>query len=468
MEKVFSSFTIATTIATCVRFVIGFGPLLAGCTSGGQTGDEDVLPQVPVPVSGGNQDTVCWTEGITPIELSSIGDQTAGGFSAGDVLRYAEGKFEERLQWNERPEVGDWDGAAAHDISISPHTDEPMMNIEITYEEGGLRYFPAPINPDGRVHCRGTLEIDVRVSLATNDRAFDEIVEATLIANGPTAADVRLAFHSASVVPFRPPSQEDVSTPPVHLLAGDLKISFPYHGYESFAYLWIELSLSELGINGRINAWMYSSPNDGAVSGNLRLFEDIGTIGKRCADNAHGFPLALDEPLPGKGETPNAEDVLDVLNDIQWVTVREDNTQEALALNFEYLNDSVCYQAGIMYGPNLRLSAILNIKAKIGGGQIDGRWPVAISVGMGINGEIESSLIHLAQDISIDALESDWGVTGLDTSGYDLFTIGLDLQAEVASGILSANGELIFQGFVQSKYADGDIVGHLIVEGTTE
>lgn len=450
--------------------MIGFVSVLAGCTSGGQTGDEDALPKVPIP--GVNQDTAC-PEEPTAIEVTSIDEVTLGGFSASDILQYAEGEFEKPLYWHEQPE-DIWDGAPIHDIS--PRGDDPVVGIEIAYEEGKVRYYP-PIspNPTPNTVCRGRLEIDVRVSLKTNDDAFNENVDAVLVARHPAAASINVAFYSANIEPeySRVLGRDDEPTPLLHPIAGDLDISSSYDGGEILAFVSVYLLFSELGSNGRIEAWMYSQ------QGSLRSTGDIGTIGDICADEGYGFPLALNDPAPGEGETPSAGEVISLLNGIQWIGVSDDDVQQSLALDlaldFEYTAQSVCAQPDSDRNP-LRLYAVLSGEFEVGSAEIDGSWPVSLRAYTSENGELESVRIKLndSQHPMFDTLEGDWELTGLDMSSYDGVNIALDLQIEIESGLPTANGELTIRAYVQSQEnrpmadTEGDVVAHLIIQSKSE
>lgn len=444
------------------------GTLLSACV-GGQTGGEDAVPPEPespppsLPFPGGAASRACQDE-TTPTVLASADETSPAGFSAASVLRYAEGTFNEPLVFDRRSADDRFD--ARTPLTIEPGGDEPL-EVEIRYAEGELRYFAPDV--DGSLPgwpCRGRLEIDVQVSLRTPSGAIDESVDGVLVASSASEAWLWLRFHTAAVELARQPAHLDLPVVPVHRLAGDLTVTaMNNRGRHQLAFVELWLTLSELGVNGYLDGWIY-----GVDDAHVRMLTPhLATMGATCNDDGYGFPLGPeDQPVPGE-VVPSARDVLALLAEMQIDAVRDDGSPLPFSLDLEYTADSACGRPGDI--TPLTFEAVLAITADLGEGRIDGRWPVELHTRSGSDGALASVTLTLAGDVSIESLENDWGVTGLQLAAYDDVSITFDLRIEPATDPPVVTGELFIRGYVLPEdmsrpvaTEDGDVLGHLSFE----
>jgi hypothetical protein len=430
------------------------GTLLSAC-AGGQTGGEDAVPpQLPFPAASND---ACPVDG-TPTVLTSIDDVTAAGFSAASVLRYAEGTFNEPLDFDPRPGSGGWDPSTP--LSIEPAGDE-SLEIEIRYAGGELRYFAA---------CGGHLHIDVQVTLRTPSGALDESIDGVLMASSASEARLWLRFHTAAVEVARGAGRISyMPVPPVQHLAGDLSVTARNPtGRHRLVFIELWLTLSKLGVNGYLDGWIYGADDD-----HLRLAPLLATIGETC-DGGYGFPLGLeDSPAPDQ-MVRSAQEVLALVGEIRIDAVSDEASRLPLPLDLEYMADSACGRPG----DNLPLTfeAELSIAAALGGVRIDGRWPLEFRVVRSApDGALASVRVTFAQpgDASIksseiERLEDDWGVTGLAIDGYDQVSMTFDLTLEPGTDPPGVAGELLIRGYVLPEdrsrpvsTADGDVLVRL-------
>jgi hypothetical protein len=425
------------------------GTLLLAC-AGGQTGGEDAVPpRLPFPAASND---ACPLEG-TPMVLASIDEVTPAGFSAASVLRYAEGTFNEPLDFDLRP-GGGWDPSTP--LSIKPAGDE-SLEIEIRYAGGELRYFAA---------CGGHLYIDVQVSLRTPSGALDESIDGVLMASSASEARVWLRFHTASVEVARAAGGISyIPVPPVQPLAGDLSVTATNRsGRHRLVFMELWLTLSELGVNGYLDGWIHGVDDD-----HLRLAPLLATIGEAC-DGRYGFPLGFeDSPAPDQ-KVPSAQEVLARVGEIGIDAVSDDAARVPLSFDLEYTADSACGRPGD--NTPLTFEAVLSIAADLGGVRIGGRWPLEFRVRSAPDGALASVRVTFAQPgdapiqgSEIERLEDDWGVTGLALDGYDQVSMTFDLTLEPGTDPPGVAGELLIRGYVLPEdrsrpvsTAEGDVL----------
>jgi hypothetical protein len=437
------------------------GSLLSAC-AGGQTGGEDAVPpSFPFP---GSTSDACVPE-TTPSVLASLDEMTAAGFSAASVLRYAEGTFHERLDFDPRPADGGWDPSTP--LSIEPGGDEDL-EIEISYEGGELRYFASESCP--------RLDIDVHVRLRTPSGAIEESVDGVLMASSPFEARLWLRFHTGAVElsqGFGPISY--VPVPSVQRLAGDLSVTAMNRtGRHQLVFIELWLTLSELGVNGSLDGWIY-----GVNDESLRLAPLLATIGETCGDGGYGIRLGPeDQPLPEQ-RAPSAREVLALLGEMRIDAVRDDGSRSPLSLDLEYTAESACGRPGD--NTPLTFDAVLPIVADLGDATIDGRWPLELRVRSARDGSLASVHVSFQRpgEVSvarseIERLADDWGVAGLEVDRYDQVSITFDLTVEPGTNPSRVAGELLIRGYVLPKdrskpvsRADGDVLGRLRFEAAS-
>ena len=155
-------------VPTSFGMALGLALLVPGCLSGGQTGTE-----------GGPDDC-----GV-PLRPLDVQEESALGFSAADILAYAEGTHVEELEWNEQ----------SAPVTVGPETGESQIEITITH---GDRAVWGPDDDQADPYCVG-LQIDVLVTVRSAGGALDEQFEASLATREQDRAYVYADFGLADV-----------------------------------------------------------------------------------------------------------------------------------------------------------------------------------------------------------------------------------------------------------------------------
>jgi hypothetical protein len=144
-----------------------FGVVLCcGCAAGGQTGEETFEP--------------CRQHAVLSLALDDV---SALGFSAREVLTFAEGEHTARVQFypSER-------------FPYRPTEANGLVRLNVT-SLGQARFIDLEPRGDGpELYCADRLEIPVRVQFSTEGGAFDEAFESRLVSEFADAARLEHAF----------------------------------------------------------------------------------------------------------------------------------------------------------------------------------------------------------------------------------------------------------------------------------
>ena len=450
----------------------GMGVLLVatltglGCASeqaGGQTGDEDGLPPANPPVvqlgiPAAQSNSAC-AASDAPAVLASLDDGRAG-FSARDVLAFAEGAFDLPITWHRQPHDA-WEPAR----TIVPSGESDTMQLTIAHMDGDVRHV------QGAMGLCNRLEVDVEVTLKTDSGALNESSKGVLRAWGPHQARLVLRFHSQQVKIEAPTGSYDGPPSPAPVpLAGELAITA--EDETRLAMVEIGLNTSALGVNGVIDAWLYATQGNEVMR--IQRAAGVATIGEPCGSslistiNTHGYGLPGDaSPF---GTLPSAMVVIDQVDGVHAQAIQDDGTRQELVLGVELDEATTCAHPddGAL---GLVSEGTLRIEAGLGRGQIDGRWPVRIAAGLSEEHGLEHVRINLRGDVSLENVHSTWGITGIDLAGYDLVELTLQLELDMTPNTPAIEGDLFLRGSVRPSQdaapiasGSGDLLGHIRFE----
>jgi hypothetical protein len=380
-----------------------------------------------------------------PSDLDSLDADTRLGFSANDVLAFAGGVHETKIRWAE-------DGFA----TFAPETGEHGLRIEITrstgkkarfveYEEhmrNGDESGPAIDIGLAYADCMslGAIEIDVDVAIKSDGGALDEKGMATLRATNASWATLDL----------------DLKAEDIH---GDLALqSSKPAGFELDA-ITINLGLSPLGARGGVQTTltMKAAGGDsmaGTSTGGAAGRGGAASIGDSASCDEGGFEVALDAKL----NAFDAQDAIDRVNGLQDVAFTwTGGTQAHAAFAFDHDGSGVCAVldpsllfitgAGMDTDGLLRVHGTLHVTSD--DDRIDADWPVVLQALAAADGSLGDITLELQSPNLVDAMtldvEAEYGITGIDTTGFDAARVAFMLQiaagdAHAVTGMLNVNG----------------------------
>jgi len=432
------------SVGFCILAGVGF--LLIDCI-GGQTGDEDLAPPespwLEIKPGEPNVADIAACGFQDNAELFSIDEVTPLGYSADEILAFAEGDFQADLCWEERFNDHECDDLSDRGLScalrVNPKIDKEVVKVSIEYNGGEIRYY----QPEGLDFCVGIVEIEVRLKLRTKSGGFDEQVDTTLKVQGPYEATGNIQLWNRELKDqvvekfgsaHDPESASDDDTTrngsTGHILEGDLTVTAEDSEEIVLDLVEVEFSVSELGLKGKMSAYLSDRSEDAFAS------DDFASFGARCREEC--FSVEPDQPLPGDGIT--AQSVVDLLNDVDQIeAISDDGSEAALALLFDYVDDSACAEMSVDYlgdaweGTSLSLNTVMSIQSD---GLIDADWTVHVDVSTDGFGEIE--IIRVKFDPRFDPLlkttKSRWGLLGSDNEDHDRVNIRLDLTYTPSRG----------------------------------
>ena len=199
--------------------------------------------------------TLCAEGSSREVALDAV---TEAGFSAQDVLAYAEGEHREALRW-----------LMPEDLRVGPESGESELTVSV--ERAGDRAGDFRPDTDAIGHgarCRPWITIDVVVSIQSRSGALNDRFEATLY-----ATDARVAYLRA--------------TTPALDLAGTLEVSRERTNVTASSYD-LKMTFSEHGATGSLYSTWTRSTSEAAWD---ESFEVAHWGGAHCADGAYAVPL---------------------------------------------------------------------------------------------------------------------------------------------------------------------------------
>lgn len=272
-------------------------------STGGQTGDENWPEKAPGTGSVSNNG---FCEYETTV-LRSENEVSPLGFSASDVLAFAEGQHSHRLVWQlriPRSEI---------ELDFGPEKGEQDVRLNVEYDAGEIRFIKAK-SPDDV--CGDSLEIDVRVTIKTGGGALDETFDTTL-----QAWDASSAMFTTEL--------------DIEKLKGSFEITKLTPSEYRPSPIWIRVQLSQWGISGLLSVSLETDhSSSSAISARWPADTDCDVYQK-----GHSIVAVTNEG--GIGEV-SATTIIEPINTASMTVVWEDGVSDEFDLRLTPEPTSVC------------------------------------------------------------------------------------------------------------------------------
>ena len=430
---------------------MGIALALAACNSGGSTGTSTGNPNdgSNAPTLPGGRDV--GTPGNFPVPSTGEDSGLVSGFSAADVLAFAEGTHEQAIRW--------------HDNMIAvlgPEKGEHEVTITVSYEDGAIRWMtpqtaqsgsgrdlggpePAIAPADGAGvaadlpaigGCMPWLEVDVRVTVKTDGGALDESFDATLRSRNALLATVYEAPKPDKLGGAFAPEQ--ILQPGFELVQLSLQINF-----------------TPFGVSGRFDGVFQITRGDsvGAAVGGGEPFADFGRKG--CSQYYGAFPVALDEMV----EATRGQDVLALVQSAPELAVRwSDGSNTTATMAFTPTQDGACVLLDDYFYDGVTVVIDGELALKTADGKVDARWTASARAELPESGALQQVKLTVERKGDRGTEPEDNGIPGADVSSFDdsYFSFVLALADDGAGGdAASAMGELKVTGFKVAPCAGG-------------
>lgn len=367
---------------------------------------------------GGNNGGNCDED---PQTIDDLDAETTLGFAPSEVIAFATGNKQAPLEWLE-PMAFSRGGAVP--ALVTPESGTSEITMVITPTSDGVRYITSQASSSSATNgnllagpallggCSDRLEIDVQVTLNTAGGAFAESFQGTLHASTPYLATLSLPFELTE-------------------LMGDLSVSVPELENVNLRQFSIETQLGPGDLfAGTIGGIV--EQNDGQVASAGQL--ELATWGENPCE-VYEIPVAIDANL---GEfTP--DDLLSTVNTEDALTMTwNDQSQTELSIEVTRLEDADGKSFGCLmpdnFPPTLLLPAMAHTTTT--DGRIDSTLEVDLFGQLGDSGELSTvELIfneYMVRDVPIAEFETQFGITGVDLTGYDSATISFTSTYDVA------------------------------------
>jgi hypothetical protein len=296
--------------------------------------------------------TICAEGSSRDIPLDEI---TEAGFSAEDVLAYAEGEHRESIRW-----------LMPEQLSVGPEAGEGEVTIAIERASERAKDFKPTTDVIGHgARCQPWITVDVVVTLQSEGGALNERFTATLFAVDPRAAYLRAAT----------PDRE---------LSGSLAVTHEASNTVASSFE-LKMTLSEHGATGSL----YSSWSRQYMDVAWDNSYEIAHWGRaHCTDGSYAAPL--DEPieLHSPEARASANDGVAWLNDFGPLTFEwADGGTTRATFSFEATGACVLPET-LWPEPAQRLFVTGELELRTDDGQVDARWPGDLTVQAGDDGEV--------------------------------------------------------------------------------
>lgn len=383
-----------------------------GCASSREAAGEE--PPAPSPLIGIDElnqvEPLCADGSTREIALDEVIDN---GFSAQDILAFAEGVHDERIRWQPP------DGAA-----ISPERGEHALRV--TVERASDR--AADIEPEVAVighgaSCSHWLAIPVTVGLQSDGGALNDAISGTLL-----ATHERVAY-------FRATSIGDE-------LAGELSVSPPREDvYLSIFEL--AITFSEQGASGTLAA-QWRLRDDPALEVE---FEPLASFGRATCEPAD-YAVTLDEvvPLAEDDAGMSAREALEVLSELDTLALAwQSGEQTTATLSFTPGSEGACVFVSPV-SPELfaTLSVPGQLRFETADGKVDATWPAELKRA-GRSSSLSLTLDPAGLPDGSTATAEELGFPTHDRGTLIALNVALYLSLELESG--EASGALDLGGF---------------------
>jgi hypothetical protein len=379
-----------------------------------------------------------------PVEkaLASFDQQTSLGISADDVLGFSAGTHDTAIRWQTGglAQFGPESGEHALTIAVTPRSHAYFVKYKQKTggAEGGGLLTQSVQNCDDLA----ALEIDVKVAIDSDGGALHEQLEGRLRANDELWASLHFDLK---------PEQ----------LKGELAVLSTKPAGFKLAQLAIDLGLSPIGLRGELSGVLEMRSADTATAAAGSAIAGAGgafaLIGVNASCDAAGLPVELSRMVRGF----SAQDALDLAaatSTLDGVWDDGDAAQFHLQLDLG-ASPSVCalLDRSEPWQPTepgtLRVHATLGLASD--DQRLDGHWPVVLDAVPAADGSLERVSITLDQDRigqpDPHAIESVYGLHGVDASAYDSVLAMLEL--EIVAGTPAASGTFKLTGLKQAPCA---------------
>lgn len=397
------------TAMTILRFTSGVLLLctLAACAKsnvrGGSIDEAEPSPFSQVsPIEGLTE--ICAEGSSTDIPLDEV---TEAGFSAEDVLAYAEGEHHESIRWL-KPE----------ELRIGPESGDGEVTIAIERASERAKDFRPTTDEIGLgARCQPWILVDVIVTIQSEGGALNERFTATLFAPDRRAAYVR-------------------ATTPEGELAGALSATHEATNAFGSSYE-LRMTLSEHGATGSLYSrwsrqYMDVSWDDSFEIAHWGL--------AHCTDGAYAVPLDERIELQGPTDRASANEGVAWLNDfgplsIEWA---DDGTTRA-TFTFAATEAGACARPYTLSPePFQDLYVAGELELRTDDGQVDARWPGGLSIDAIDDGEVVGaffSIDPLALPDSFTASTVELGFPEEERGAHESLSVQCGLELTAHAGI---------------------------------
>jgi hypothetical protein len=423
-----------------------------GCTAGGSTGTSTGNPNdgtndVPSLPGGGGRDTpvpgdlggedALGAGGFCKADenvLASTSTQTELGFSADDVLAFAAGSHDEAIRWHD-----------SNLAIIGPEKGEHRVTIALSYEGGEIRWMtpsaasggPGIGGPEpamdaplidlpaiGGPGCMPWLEVDVKVTVKSDEGALDESFDATLRARNEMLGTV-----------FVSPEPDELggSFAPEQILQPDFEL----------AQLDLNINFTPFGVSGRFNGVFETmrsgSGNDAAIGGAAgdKPFAEIGREG--CGQYYGAFPVPLDQMV----EATTGADVVELVTSARDLAVSwSDGTSSTATLAFTPSQSGACVLLDDHFYDGVTLLVDGQVALQSADGKVDALWAASARAELPESGALQQVKLTVERKSGGAPEGEAHGIPGANVDAYDdsYFTFTLAIANDSAMGELKVTG----------------------------
>lgn len=388
--------------------------------------------------------------------LASLDAQTPLGFSAADVLAFAEGEHTTAIRWQS--------GAT---VELAPEHGEHMLTLAVT-RSGEPRYTTykeqtaGPTVPDGSKGGHSTaildiagpscasmnaVEVDVAVTLKSDAGALDESLTGTLRATSKLWATIDLGIDPKK-------------------LGGSFTAKVPEAPSIALTQLALQLGFSPYGLHGSLTGTLESppvmtGPNSGSAGGvtSAATGGALAYIGAAGCDPMPYGPQAAELPVSPDLRVLDftANDAFALLEQAASIEgTWRDGSSASFGLSFDHAGAAICAQLAPSLDviPDATVAGTLQIHGRLklasSDHRLDADWPALASAVP----DSEGRLAQVSLAIESGHLESPgpsnlasvYGFKALQASGYDSYQLVFALQLMAGDPAPSASGMLELDG----------------------
>ncbi|NJK31274.1 MAG: hypothetical protein HC927_02025 [Deltaproteobacteria bacterium] len=366
----------------------------------------------------------------TPTVLASVDEVSALGFSAADVLAFADGEHGSPLFWR-APD-------SEFGVEYGPESGEGSLTVSIAHSGGEIRFIDSEPKEgnlgegDFDDDCQDRLEIDVMAQINTAGGALAESLPVTLKASSDL-----LAQFDAEI--------------PVEDLAGSMTVTALDPDF-TVGPVALHVGVSSFGLNGSISGSV-TVEGDGFAAAGFFQYAAFPSEEPRCGSGELLIPF--DTALEGF----SAADALALINQ-PWISQLTWQGGEPVELELSAAHDGaeVCASVTPGFGTlgSLRFGAELMLTT--GDGVVQAAFPITVTAEpneMGALGQVHAwHEAPYGNLVDVSEFAERFGEFGVDVSDYDV--AGIEFSGAFAPSDLpgSADGSLAVLGGILPNCSD--------------